>query len=62
MYYIGKGVPQDLAQARMWFNIAVALGDESAQKDRDATAGLMNRDQIFEAQRMAREWIAKHQQ
>ncbi len=61
MYYIGKGVPQDLAQARMWFNIAVALGDESAQKDQDATAGLMTRDQIFEAQRMASEWMAKHQ-
>ena len=40
----------------MWFNIAVALGDESAQKDRDANAGLMTRDQIFEAQRKAREW------
>ena len=61
MYYIGEGVPQDLVQAYMWFKIADALDDESRQKDLDATAGLMTRDQIFEAQRMAREWMAKHQ-
>jgi hypothetical protein len=62
MYYVGEGVPQDLVQAHMWFNIADALGDESAQEERGVTASLLTRDQIFEAQRMAREWMAKHQQ
>ena len=61
MYYIGKGVPQDLVQAHMWFNIADALGDESAQEERDEVAKLMTPDQIAEAQRMASEWMAKHQ-
>jgi TPR repeat protein len=61
MYYIGEGVPQELAQAHMWYNIADALGGERAQEERDIVASRMTRDQIFEAQRMAREWMAKHQ-
>ncbi len=42
----------------MWFNIADALGDESAHEERGKTASLMTPDQIFEAQRLAREWMA----
>ena len=34
MYRDGMGVPQDLVQAIMWYNIADALGDESAQENR----------------------------
>ena len=61
MYGLGEGVPQDLVQALMWFNIADALGDESAHEERGKTVSLMTPDQIAEAQRMAREWMAKHQ-
>ncbi len=61
MYYIGEGVPQDLLQAHMWYNIADALGGEDAQKGREIAARFMTPDQIAEGQRMAREWMAKHQ-
>jgi len=61
MYATGRGVPQDYVSAHMWFNLAATQGNKKALKARDAYASLMTRDQIAEAQRMAREWMAKHQ-
>ena len=61
MYGTGRGVPTDDALAYMWFNLAAAQGYKKAQKIRDMAAELMTPDQIAEAQRMAREWLAKHQ-
>jgi len=46
----------------MWWNIAVASGHEDAQRDREIVVKIMTPDQIAEAQRMAREWMATHQQ
>ena len=48
-------------RAQMWFNIASAQGNEKAKQGRDIVASQMTPDQIAEAQRMAREWKAKHQ-
>ena len=62
MFAFGEGVPQDFVRAYLWFNIAAAQGDKTAQKGRDLIVSQMTPDQIAEAQRMAREWIAKHQQ
>ncbi len=62
MYEFGLSVPRDFVQAYLWFSLAVAQGDAVAQQNRDITAGQMTPDQIAEAQRMAREWMAKHQQ
>jgi TPR repeat protein len=56
MYEWGYGVPQDYAQAHMWFNLAGASGDADAIKKRDTIARKMTPDQIAEAQRLAREW------
>ncbi len=42
--------------------MAAEQGVANAQKDRDKAALNMTPDQIAEAQRMAREWMAKHQQ
>jgi len=61
-YLVGRGVPQDYVLAHMWLNIAAAPGDETAEYARDNAAKLMTPDQIAEAQRVAREWLAKHQQ
>ena len=58
MYYIGE----DIVQAHVWLGIAAALGDENAQIALDKAASEMTPDQIAEAQRMAREWMEKHQQ
>ena len=60
-YANGQGVPQDYVLAHMWFNLAAAAGDNSAPRRRDILAKRMTPDQIAEAQRMAREWLATHQ-
>jgi hypothetical protein len=62
MYHFGQGVPPDYVSAHMWFTFSAAQGYENAQEKRDFVAKRMTPDQIAEAQRMAREWMAKHQQ
>jgi hypothetical protein len=56
----GIGVPQDYKFAHMWFNLAAANGDKEAIEVRDVIAGEMTREDINEAQQMAREWMASH--
>jgi uncharacterized protein len=69
MYGGGKGVPQDFVQAHMWFSLAFVgfpARDDlidwslSRKKDLDAIATKMTREQIVEAQRLARDWLAVH--
>ena len=67
MYIEGQSVPQDYVLAHIWSNLAAALimdsdRKESAQENRDNVAEKMTPDQIAKGQRMAREWMAKHQQ
>jgi TPR repeat protein len=57
----GQGVPLDNVLAYMWFDLAAALNNEMARKNRDISAKRMTPDQIVEAQRLAREWMAMHQ-
>ena len=60
-YGKGEGVRQDYVSAHMWLNLAAAQGDDTAQKNRDIVAKRMTPNQIAEAERLAREWMAKHQ-
>ena len=60
MYAQGQGVPQDYVQAHMWSNLAAANGTGQAKGLRDVAAGLMTGEQIAEAQKLAREWMAAH--
>ena len=60
MYAEGRGVAQGYVQAHMWFKLAAAQGHEEAAEIRDKFAEVMTRDQIIEAQRLAREWTEKH--
>jgi TPR repeat protein len=62
IYEFGLSVPQDWVLAHMWFNLAAAQGIVEAQENRDILAKRMPPDQTVEAQRMAREWMAEHQQ
>jgi len=62
LYANGQGVPQDNVLASMWWNIAASSGDEDAANYRDKMATKLTPNQIAEAQRMAREWMEKHQQ
>ncbi len=58
-YFLGRSVPQDYVAAHKWLNLA-AVQEELAEKLRGAVASLMTRDQIAEAQKLAREWMEKH--
>ncbi len=59
MYGEGRGVPRDYVQSYKWSSLAAAQGNETASKYRDITAERMNREQIDEAERLAREWKPK---
>ena len=64
MYAQGRGVPQDYAQAHMWFSLADSRAPDAAVrgqavKARDAVAAKMTPAQIAEAQRLASEWKPK---
>jgi len=64
LYYEGEGVRRDLVAAYVWFDLAAARGDklqppitsQNAVSYRDLVATNMNKDQIVEAQKRARDW------
>ena len=60
-YELGQGVPQSYVRAHKWFDLAFAGGFELATNGRDVVAKHMTPDQIAEAQRLAAEWLAKHE-
>jgi len=59
MYYNGEGITQDDIYAYMWWNIAAANGESRAQENRDIVATRMTSSQLAEAQKLARECVAK---
>ncbi len=59
MYYHGGSVAQDGVQALMWYNIASA-GDYEVTQKRDGIAAKMSPDQVGEAQKLTREWLASY--
>jgi len=59
LYQEGRGVLQDYVQAHMWYNIAAAhqrVG--TLDLTREEIAKKMTLEQVAEAQRLAREWLA----
>ena len=60
MYYNGDGVLQDYVYAQMWWNIAASSGNKKASENRDLVAKEMIPPQLAEAQRLARECVAKN--
>ena len=55
-YYNGTGVPSDYVEAHKWCNLASAQGLEDCKKNLPIIERLMTREQIAEAQRLAREF------
>jgi hypothetical protein len=51
-----------MVKRHMQFELVAALGDEMAKQHQDRAASEITPDQIADADRMAREWVAKHQQ
>ncbi len=60
MYKYGKGVAQNYVLAHMWMNLASAQGYEGANEGIEGLSQWMTKEQIAEAQKMAREWQEKH--
>ena len=60
MYYLGKGVLRDYVYAHMWANISASNGYEGAIKLRDLLEQEMTSADISEAQKLARECVAKN--
>jgi TPR repeat protein len=60
MYARGQGVLQDSVKAHMWFNLAAAKGDADGAHNRDSLAKRMTPQQIAEAQKMARDCLARN--
>ncbi len=60
IYSTGDGA--DYVQAHMWFNLAASRGSEAAKDCRRELADAMSKDEIAQAQRLAREWlsVARH--
>ncbi len=59
-YWAGAGVPKDYVNAHKWFNLAAATGDKEARSGVQDLSRLMQKEQIAEAQRLAREWHEAH--
>lgn len=50
----------DLVEAHKWFNLAAMRGNEDARQYRSEISREMSRVQVSRAQRLAREWLARH--
>ena len=59
MYCSGRDVELDLIEAHKWFNLAAARGNEAAKRYRHEISVELSRSQIGEAQRRARQWMAR---
>ena len=60
MYASGEGVAQDYVLAHMWWSLAQAQGEEAALGNLEVLVQRMTKEQIVEAQKMAREWQELH--
>jgi TPR repeat protein len=62
MYHLGRGVIQDDVIAHVWLNIGGANGNERGSDNRSVIEGRMTREQIAEAQSLARRCMASDYQ
>ena len=60
MYSTGREVGVDLIVAHKFFNLAAMRGNEAAKRYRMELAREMDKRQIAEAQKLAREWLRAH--
>ena len=55
LYSNGQGVVQDYVKAHMWWNLRAAEGDKEARENRDKVAKKMTKQQLVQAEKLARE-------
>lgn len=59
MYSTGRDVETDLITAHKWFNLAALQGNQEAKKYRIELSREMEKEEIAEAQRLARDWLRR---
>ena len=59
MHIKGKGALQDYCRAHFWLNIASAQGHRKARLRLEKLTRIMSPNQVAEAQKLARAWMAK---
>jgi TPR repeat protein len=59
-YEIGKVLPTDKVAAYMWYDLADESGYHDAKEHRELVAKGMSKDQILEARKRIKEWLAAH--
>jgi TPR repeat protein len=59
LYGNGNGVRQDNVYAHMWFDIVASNGDANGAVNRDIVLKRMTKEQLEEAQQLARECVLK---
>lgn len=60
IYSTGRDVDQDLVIAHKWFNLSALRGNDAAREYRMELAREMNKYQISDAQKQAREWLSEN--
>lgn len=60
MYCAGRDVAIDFVVAHKWLNLAALRGNQEAKRLRMDLAREMSKVQISRAQKLARDWIARH--
>lgn len=59
MHIKGTGVLQDYCRAHLWLNVASAQGHHKAGIQLEKLTRIMSPNQVAEAQKLARAWMAK---
>lgn len=57
-YCTGRDGTVDLVEAHKWFNISAMRGNREARRYRSEIAVDMSKDEIVQAQKLAREWLS----
>lgn len=60
IYAVGKGCQRDVVAAHKWLNIAAIKGSQRAEALRADLSRKMNKAELAEALRAAREWMTVH--
>ena len=60
MYNEAQGVSRDYVQACMWLKLSAQNDAEDAKYDLAVSEQKLTKDQIAEAERLAREWMKKN--
>ena len=60
MYSTGRDAPVDLVTAHKWFNLAALRGNDEARRYRLEISRELNKKEIADAQKQAREWLRAH--